>query len=283
MIEECKRLEKVPLAAISSNLCLLRFFPQKLVDADKNLAMSTDALAAATQSRQELQDHLNEADVNGKIQKGCNVAVKDTKLDACLCLASSLVYEQDPELGAALTELNALAAGSTAFTKDSSLSGRFLASKLLSSPFEDAEEEGRDATPSPPEDIAAYLKTLDLNATVSEAMTSCLKSGPGDVCLKIAAALCGAGTKVALPEKLVRAMQQAASTEGDAAHGIIRDALRAYAVVAPPPAEEPASTGEAEAEAEAAPEPEAPAEAEAEAPAEAAAEGEAPAEEAPAE
>ena len=243
--------------------------------------MSTDALKAASQARQEVQDLLDAAGVNGKIQKGCSDAVKDTKLDACLCIASSLVYEQDPELGAALTELNALAAGSTAFTKDSSLSGRFLASKLLSSPFEDAEEEGRDATPSPPEDIAAYLKTLDLNATVSEAMTSCLKSGPGDVCLKIAAALCGAGTKVALPEKLVRAMQQAASTEGDAAHGIIRDALRAYAVVAPPPAEEPASTGEAEA----APEAEAEAEAPAEAPAEgeAAAEGEAPAEEAPAE
>ena len=171
--------------------------------------MSTDALAAAAQARQELQDHLNEADVNGKIQKGCNEAIKDTKLDACLCLASSLLYEQDPELGAALTELNQLAAGSTAFTKDSSLTGRFLASKLIGSPFEDAEEEGRDATPSPPDDIAAYLKTLDLNATVSEAMTSCLKTGPGDVCLKIAAALCGAGAKVALPEKLVRAMQQA--------------------------------------------------------------------------
>ena len=240
--------------------------------------MSTDALGSATQSRQELQDHLNEADVNGKIQKGCNVAVKDTKLDACLCLASSLVYEQDPELGTALKELNELAAGGTAFTKDSSLSGRFLASKLLSSPFEDAEEEGRDATPSPPEDIAAYLKTLDLNVMVSEAMTSCIKTGPGDVCLKIAAALCGAGTKVALPEKLVRAMQQAASAEGDAAHGIVRDALRAYAVVAPPPAEEPASTGEAEAAPEAGAEAEAPAEAAAGG--EAAAEGEAEAEEA---
>ena len=239
--------------------------------------MSTDALKAASQARQEVQDLLDAAGVNAKIQKGCNDAVKDTKLDACLCIASSLVYEQDPELGAALTELNALAAGGTAFAKDSSLSGRFLASKLLKSAFEDAEEEGRDATPSPPEDIQAYLKSLDLSAMVSEVITSCVKAGPGDVCLKIAAALCGRSAKVALPEKLVRAMQQAASAQGDAGHAIIRDYLRAHAVVAPPPAEEPASTGEAEAEAAPA------AEAKAEAPAEAAAEGEAPAEEAAAE
>ena len=178
--------------------------------------MSTDALKAASQARQEVQDLLDAAGVNAKIQKGCNDAVKDTKLDACLCIASSLVYEQDPELGAALTELNALAAGGTAFAKDSSLSGRFLASKLLKSAFEDAEEEGRDATPSPPEDIQAYLKSLDLSAMVSEVVTSCVKAGPGDVCLKIAAALCGRSAKVALPEKLVRAMQQAASVQGDA-------------------------------------------------------------------
>ena len=67
--------------------------------------MSTDALKAASQARQEVQDLLDAAGVNAKIQKGCNDAVKDTKLDACLCIASSLVYEQDPELGAALTEM----------------------------------------------------------------------------------------------------------------------------------------------------------------------------------
>ena len=72
-------------------------------------------------------------------------AIKDTKLDAQLCLAASLLSEADPELATALTELNQLAAGGTALTKDSAMAGRFLASKLLGSPFEDADEEGRDA------------------------------------------------------------------------------------------------------------------------------------------
>ena len=230
--------------------------------------MSAGAVQEAAQERAQLQAYVDEMDLNGKIQKGLTAAIKDTKLDAQLCLAASLLSEADPELATALTELNQLAAGGTALTKDSAMAGRFLASKLLGSPFEDADEEGRDATPSPPADAKEYLTELNIGAAVGKTITACLK-GQGDVCFKIAAVLCGSGARVAVPKELVKALEKAAAGKAETA-GMVRDALKKYVPKAPEPEPEAAGTGEAEAEPAA--EAEAPAEAEAEAEAEPAAE-----------
>ena len=74
-------------------------------------------------------------------------------------------------------------------------------------------EEGRDATPAPPEDLLGYLQEIGLQATVSDAIKQVIAID-GDVNLLLAAVLCAdPECKVAIPVEFVQVLKKAAERD----------------------------------------------------------------------
>ena len=220
---------------------------------------------AYAQHREQLQASLDAAGINAKIAKGCTTAIKNTKLDAKLCVVAALI--PDEEVSAALDELNAKAAAGTAYTgpKGTYQCGRFLESKLVGSEYEEPEEEV-DPTAAPPDDAKAYLESIGLQTVVSGAVHQYIKGGhSGDICLKIAVLLCKS-VKVAMPPEFTTALAKAADS-GAPPGSMLKASLSVYAPAATgaPPEPEPEPAAEPEPTAE--PEPAAEGEAAAEEPA----------------